>query len=158
MADELSLKMIVKPTTDAMADMAKRTDRATMWAIRETGRKIKQEARKEAPVYRGRAGAVNLRHSQFRRIQKITGYKGSVGNNVIISGLLKNSIASTRRLKREAGGAYVIKVGPRGQRTHLYAGKVEANTKAYMRPAYDRVAPMMADIHAKAWAKAMARK
>lgn len=156
MPDGLTMRMVTKPTTDAMADMAKRTDRATMWAIRETGRKIKQEGRREAPVYKGRAGRVNLRYSQFRRIQKATGYKGSISNNVIIPGLLKNSISSSRRLKREAGGAYVIKVGPRGQRIHLYAAKAEAR-KPYMRLAYDRVTPQMADIHARAWAKAMSR-
>lgn len=158
MADGFSMSMLTKPTLDAMADMSKRTDRATMWALRETGRKIKQEARRQAPVYRGKAGAVNLRFSQFRRFQKVTGYKGSISNNVVISGLLKNSISSSRRFRREAGGAYVIKVGPRGQRTHLYAAKIEANTKTYMRPAYDAVTPQMANIHAAAWAKAMAKK
>lgn len=152
------MSMLTKPTTDAMADMSKRTDRATMWALREVGRQIKREARKEAPVYKGRGGAVNMRFSQFRRFQKATGYKGSIGNNVVISGLLKNSISSSRRFKREAGGAYVIKVGPRGQRTHLYAGKIEANTKEYMRPAYDRIVPQMTAIHARAWQKAMDRK
>lgn len=152
------MSMLTKPTTDAMADMAKRTDRATMWALREVGRQIKREARREAPVYKGKAGRVNMRFSQFRRFQKASGYKGSIANTVVIPGLLKNSISSSRRLRREAGGAYVIKVGPRGQRTHLYAGKIEANTKAYMRPAYDRVTPQMTDIHAKAWARAMAKK
>jgi hypothetical protein len=155
--DGFSMSMLTKPATDAMADMAKRTDRATMWALRETGRKIKQEARKRAPVYKGRAGAVRMRYSQFRRFQKATNYKGSIANNVVISGLLKNSISSSRNFRREAGGAYVIKVGPRGQRTHLYAAKAEAR-RQYMRPAYDQVTPQMADIHARAWAKAMGAK
>lgn len=158
MADEFSLSMLIKPTTDAMTDMAKRTDRATMWALRETGRKVKQEARRQAPVYKGNAGRVNLKYSQFRKFQKATAYKGSISNNVVISGLLKNSISSSRRFRREAGGAYVIKVGPRGQRTHLYAAKIEANTKAYMRPALERVAPQMSAIHARAWQRAMEHK
>jgi hypothetical protein len=158
MPDGFSMSMLTKPTIDAMGDMAKRTDRATMWALRETGRKIKQEARRQAPVYKGKAGRVNLKHSQFRKFQKASGYKGAISNNVVISGLLKNSISSSKRFGRAPGGAYVIKVGPRGQRTHLYAAKIEANTKAYMRPAYDRVTPMMTGIHAAAWAKAMARK
>lgn len=158
MPDGFSMSMLTKPTTDAMVDMAKRTDRATMWALRETGRKIKQEARRQAPVYKGKAGRVNLRYSQFRRFQKASGYKGSINSNVVISGLLKNSISSSRRFKREAGGAYVIKVGPRGERVHLYAGKIEANTKAFMKPAYEAVTPQMTDIHARAWAKAMSRK
>jgi hypothetical protein len=152
------MSMLTKPATDAMADMAKRTDRATMWALRETGRKIKQEARRQAPMYKGKAGRVNLRYSQFRKFQKTTGYKGSINSNVVVAGLLKNSISSSKRFRREAGGSYVIKVGPRGQRTHLYAAKIEANTKAYMRPAYDAVTPQMSQIHAAAWAKAMARK
>lgn len=155
MADGFSMSMLTKPTTDAMAGMAKRTDRATMWALRETGRKIKQEARRQAPVYKGKAARVNLRHSQLRKFQKATGYKGSIGSSVVVSGLLKNSISSSKRFQRAVGGAYVIKVGPRGQRVHLYAGKIETNTKPYMKPAYDRVTPQMAAIHAAAWAKAM---
>jgi len=158
MPDGFGLHVLYEPTQKAMDDISKRTDRATMYALRETGRQIKREARREAPVYKGKAGRVNLRYSQFKRFQKTTGYKGSISNNVVIPGLLKNSISSSRRLKRVAGGAYVIKIGPRGQRTHLYAGKIEADTKAYMQPAYDRVVPKMADIHAKAWAKAMSKR
>lgn len=153
MADGFSMSMLTKPTMDAMADMAKRTDRATMWALREVGRQIKREARKRAPVYKGVRAAAT--HREMKALAK-AGMTGSTGN-VVISGLLKNSIGSSRRFKREAGGAYIIKVGPRGERTHLYAGKIEAR-QAYMRPAYDQVTPQMAAIHAKAWERAMRKK
>jgi hypothetical protein len=152
--DGFSMSMLTKPATDAMADMAKRTDRATMWALREVGRKVKQESRRRAPVYKGRRATGTYR--MMKALQK-AGAGGKLTNDVVVSGLLKNSISSSRRLKREAGGAYVIKVGPRGDRVHLYAGKQEERAR-FMRQAYDVVAPAMSDIHAKAWAKAMGKK
>lgn len=154
MADGFSMSMLTKPTLDAMADMSKRTDRATMWALRETGRQIKRESRRRAPVYKGRRATASFR--LMKNLQK-AGATGPLTNDVVVSGLLKNSISSSKRFKREAGGNYVIKVGPRGQRVHLYAGKIEAQS-AYMRPAYDIVTPAMSEIHARAWAKAMAKK
>lgn len=154
MADGFSMSILTKPTLDAMADMSKRTDRATMWALREVGRQIKRESRRRAPVYKGRRATASFR--LMRNLHK-AGARGDITNDVVVSGLLKNSISSSKRLQREAGGGYVIKVGPRGQRVHLYAGKVEARS-AYMRPAYDVVTPQMTAIHARAWEKAMAKK
>jgi hypothetical protein len=158
-ADTLAdLKVITKPFTDGVTDLKKRTDRATMWALREVGRQLKKEARKRAPVYQGRSGArVQFKnYAQFRRFQKTTGYKGSMANSVVVPGLLKNSISSSRRLKSVKTGEYSLKLGPRGQRTHLYAGKVEARA-GYMRQAYDEVAPTMGATAAAAWGKAMNR-
>jgi hypothetical protein len=152
-------KVFTKPFSDGVTDLKKRTDRATMWAVREVGRQVKREARKRAPVYRGRSGAaVQFKNfAQFRRFQKTTGYKGSIGSNVIIPGLLKNSISSSRRLKSVKTGEYSLKLGPRGQRVHLYAGKAEER-QPYMKPAYDEVTPKMGATAAAAWAKAMAKQ
>lgn len=155
MADGFGLSMVWRPTVAAMGDMSKRTDRATMWALREAGRQVKRQARRRAPVYKGTSGArAQLSHAQFRRFQKATGYKGSVSNNVIISGLLKNSISSSKRLKSIKTGEYALTVTPRGQRVHLYMKKIEA-TQPYMQPALDAVAPQVTTIHAKAWERAM---
>ena len=151
------IKVLTKPLFDAMADMEKRTDRATMWAVREVGRQMKKEAMRRAPVYKGRSGArVQLKMSQFRKFQKATKYRGSVANSVVISGLLKGSISSSRRLQSVKTGEYSLKVGPRGQRVHLYAGKAEER-QPYMRPAYDEVALKMGEVAAGAWRRAMDR-
>jgi hypothetical protein len=128
----------------------KRVDRATMWALREAGRKVKQEARRNAPVYQG---AATLTYRQFKTFQKTTGYKGSIGNDVVISGLLKNSISSSKRLKVKTG-EYSLKVGPRGQRVHLYAAKAEAR-HPYMKPGRDAADAQLKAICVKAWGKAI---
>lgn len=145
--------MITKPLLDALEDIERRTDKATMYALREIGRKFKQAAAKRAPVYKGQSGArVQMKMGQFNRFKKATGYKGSVANSVVVSGLLKGSISSSRKLKSVKTGEYSVKVGPRGQRVHLYAGKVE-DRQAYIRPAYEAVLPQMVEIHAQVWAR-----
>jgi hypothetical protein len=154
-------KVITQPFYDAVKAMEARTDRATMWALREVGRQVKKESMKRAPVYKppqgGSSGArVNLKMSQFRKFQKATKYRGSIASSVVISGLLRGSISSSRKLQSVKTGEYSLKVGPRGQRVHLYAGKAEARTP-YMRPAYDVVVPTMGKVAGDAWARAMAR-
>jgi hypothetical protein len=154
----VELKVVTQPFVDGVTDLKKRTDRATMWALREVGRQVKREAKKRAPVYRGRSGArVQFKnYAQFRRFQKTTGYKGSIANSVVVPGLLKNSISSSRRLQSVKTGEYSLKVGPRGQRTHLYAPKMEGRDR-FMRDAYGAVTPTMGATAAKAWGKAMNR-
>lgn len=154
-------KVLVQPFIDGVNGMQQRTDRATMWAVREVARQVKREAMRQAPVYNPQKGVssgarVNLKMSQFRKFQKATKYRGSIANSVIISGLLKGSISSSRRLTSVKTGEYSVKVGPRGQRVHLYAPKAEAK-KPYMRPAYNEITPRMGEIAAGAWGKAMQR-
>ena len=158
MADSADFSVLTKPFMDGIEDMKKRTDRATMWAVREVGRQLKKEARARAPVYKGRSGArVQFKNAaQFRRFQKATGYRGSIAGSVVVPGLLKNSISSSRRLVSIRTGEYSLKLGPRGERVHLYAGKVEAK-QPYMKPAYDNVSAKMGTIAAGAWGKAMNR-
>lgn len=159
MADNLAdFKVLAQPFIDGVKNMQARTDRATMWAVREVGRQVKKEAMRRAPVYKGQSGArVQMKMSQFRKFQKATKYRGSVANSVVVSGLLKGSISASRRLQSVKTGEYSEKVGPRGQRVHLYAGKAEAR-QPYMKPAYDEIVPKMGAIAAGAWAKAMDRK
>lgn len=167
MAEFTDLKVITKPFMDGVTDMQKRTDRATMWAVREAGRVVKRQARKRAPVYNSykfnrATGNIDknvgtLTMAQLNKFKRATGYKGSISNNLVISGLLKGSISGSRRLKSVKTGEYSLKVGPRGQRVHLYSGKAE-DRYHYMREGYAAAAPALAESAAKGWARAMAKK
>jgi hypothetical protein len=72
------------------------------------------------------------------------------------TGAYKKGIRSSRKFDRPNGNAYGLKVGPRGDRVHLYAGKVEAKLSP-MAKAYAEVAPKAKSIHEAAMAKALAR-
>lgn len=150
MADSFAVRVIAQPMFDAVADHKKRVDRASMWAIRETGRLVKSTAKRQTPVYRA-AGVTKI--SAIRKTKKAG---GDVSYDQVISGLLRSSIASARRLTPQLGGGYSVKVGPRGGRVHLYAAKIEAQA-AYMRAGHVAAVGRMGEIHAKAWAKAMSR-
>lgn len=143
MADHLSMRMVTAPLTHDMRAMTKRTDRATMWALREVGRRVKREARKNAPVYQGPA--------RTAKVNTASGYGKSVE---IVPGLLKNSIKSSRRLKQRRPHEYSIAVGPRGGHVHLYAAKQEARTP-FMKPAYEAAVRDARELHEKAWNRAM---
>ena len=82
------------------------TDRATMWALRETGRAVMAAARNRAPVYSG-------------------------DDPRPVRGALRSSIKSSRTITRAAGG-YELHVTPTGTVTGknrgvpLYRNKMEA--------------------------------
>lgn len=103
------------------------TNRATMYAVRAAGRKVRQVAARSAPVYRGTRADIP-------------------------KGRLKKSIRSDRRLKGGAG-TYSVRVGPRGFPASAYAGKQEQR-HPFMQPAYETVAPQLREIAEAAWAKA----
>jgi hypothetical protein len=42
-----------------------------------------------------------------------------------VRGLLRASIGPSKNVKVLGGGEFSLKVGPRGERTHLYGGKIE---------------------------------
>jgi hypothetical protein len=50
---------------------------------------------------------------------------GKGAYDVPVPGLLKASITPAKNLKRLGPSVYALKVGPRGQRAHLYAQKAE---------------------------------
>lgn len=161
MADSFDFKMFSKPVTDAIKDIERRTDRASMWALRETGRKTKQAAKRLAPVYQGQRGnMIHIRTVKKMRkagmIDKATGLVQGENANTVIPGLLKDSISTSRRLKK-IGETYVLRVAPWGPRVAKYSRKAEER-KPFMAPAYDAVAPQMVEIHAKAWARANERR
>lgn len=130
MGERFSVEVHAQACVKEMHAIDKRVDRGTMWALRETGRLLGRRARAAAPVYRGQAVGVE-------------------------SGLLKRSIKSSRRIKK-FDRTQSLKVGPRGERVHLYAQKAEQQT-GFMRKAYAEVAPAMAEIHARSWRKSMER-
>lgn len=114
-------------------------DRATMWTLREAGRKARQRAAKAAPVYQGR---VRDRWVKGQRV------------GPILPRDLKRSIRSARRLKRIPGG-YSLTVAPRGVPT-VYASRQEARTP-FMAPALTAVEAEMPLIAARAWERSLRR-
>lgn len=153
------------PTRKAMVDIDRRVDRATMYALRACGRKVKQEARRRAPVYKGTRSTMALKDVKAaRKAGRVAshareGRKVSAANlvegNAVVPGLLKDSISSSKRFKKDASG-YRLGIAPRGPRVHLYSGKAEARAP-YMKPGWEAAISVMSDIHAKAWEKAMSR-
>jgi hypothetical protein len=112
----------------ALKQIAKSTDRATMYATRQGGRVAKQAARRKAPVYHGRRADVP-------------------------PGRLKNAIASSKRLQSPEPGTYKVTVAPRGYPAAAYARQQEDRTP-YMQPALDAAISAMPTVAAKAWERA----
>lgn len=124
MADGFDFSMVTKPLVDALAERNRVMERAAMWAIRETGRAVRAAAKAEAPVYKG---------GMSQRAYKRGGGRAGVGVSAPVSGLLRSSIKSSRMIGGH--GVFRLTVGPRGDRVHLYAGKIEAD-KPYMEAGY----------------------
>ena len=129
MADRIWAAIHADQTVKDFRKIQRQTDRATQQALRAVGRLVKQDARRHAPVYQGERSDV-------------------------VPGLLKNSIKSSRRIKRLGGGVFSITVGPRGYLPHLYAGKQEERTP-YMKPAERSAVSQAREIHEKAWGRVM---
>ena len=119
-------------------DINRHTERATMYAVREAGRRTKQVAKREAPVLGDKSAATRRQHAA-----------GEAGNRPV-RGLLRASIHSSRRLTRTGAGGFAVRVAPRGDRVHLYSQRIEA-LYGYMRKAHETVAPELAEIARKAW-------
>lgn len=135
--DSFAARIIIDEWKAASADMRRISDRAVMWALRDTARQAGRAAKKVAPVYRGRPRKVKV---DGKRID-------------VVPGEYKNSIKSSKRLTKTLGG-YSLKVGPRGGHVHLYAGKVERKYKP-MQTGYDAVKPLAAGIQEAAMARAL---
>ena len=89
--DGISFSLFTKPFTDMTVEANKVTDKATMFALRSTGRFIQRAAKAKAPVY----------HGPDPRAQAE-------------SGNLKKSIRNSKRLVKLGTGSYSMKVGPFG--------------------------------------------
>jgi hypothetical protein len=90
MATGISFTMITAPFTEATAGLAKAADKATMKALRSTGRGLQRAAKANAPVYHG---------TDPRAVAE--------------SGNLKKSIRNAKRITQH-GFTYELKVGPWG--------------------------------------------
>lgn len=139
MVDGFTFRVVTEPFQASMRQLDRDTDRATMWALRAVGRKVKREGRKRAPVYRGSRKTVSV---------------GGGKHIPLVPGLLRASISSSRRLQRVGPGAYMLRVGPRGGHVHLYAAKQEKRAP-FMEPAYEVAVSNMVALHAAAWERAM---
>ena len=84
---------ITKPFQDAMREVDRVTDKATLYALRATGRKVVSAARKKAPVYT----------------------EGLDPRAAAESGNLKKSISNARTIQHLGTGDYAMKVGPFGR-------------------------------------------
>jgi hypothetical protein len=121
MADGISFKVFTEPFMDAIAERERRMPRAAMWAVRQAGREVRAEARRVAPVLKGTG---TLSHAKLQRYRR-AGFNVAAAYNQPVPGLLRASIRASRNVKRIGPGAVSLTVGPRGQRVHLYAKKME---------------------------------
>jgi hypothetical protein len=93
MADGLSISMLTGPFNDSMDEWNHAADKATMYALRATGRYIGRAAKAKAPVYNGTDPRAQAE-----------------------SGNLKKSIKNAKRLIKLGPSDYSLKVGPFGSK------------------------------------------
>lgn len=144
MADSLNLRVHADDLQKDLKRLDKQTERATMWGLREVSRRFRAEAKRRAPVYKGK--------DAVKRAKK--GEKVDHANNRPVSGLLKASISGSKQLKKHGRGEYSLVSGPRGLRVHLYAAKAEAK-HGFIRGAYDATMPEASALMGKGWERAM---
>lgn len=113
MAETISFRMLTGPFNTFLADRERRMNRASMWAVREAGRRARKAAAAQAPVLQDKSAPT------VRQVKR-----GHATTDKPVAGLLKASIKASKAMKLEPGTAS-IKVGPRGPRVHLYAEKQE---------------------------------
>jgi hypothetical protein len=157
MTDEISFKMSPGLFHQGIKDREARMRRAAMWAVRSTGRVVRTEARRRAPVLADPTGTYAKAGAYRRafRARKAGAVGPIAGEGGPIVGLLRQSIAPSKHFRKGSGllsDSYSIKVGPRGPRVHLYAAKIE-ELEPYMEAGRDAGQAAAAGI----WAEAAAR-
>lgn len=100
MGEAFEWDFITKGFTEHNLELTKATDKATLYALRATGRFIGRVAKKESPVYPGK---LNMSNGTDPRAQAE-------------SGNLKKSITNSRRVTKIGTGDYSMKVGPFGRK------------------------------------------
>jgi hypothetical protein len=136
-AATFAIRVETKALLRDLAAVDRAVDRATMWTVREAGRKVKSAARRKAPVYKGPPRTVNAGGTPVP----------------LVPGALKSSIASSKRLRRD-GAAVSVKVGPRGGLVHLYAPAQEARY-GFMAAGLAAATAAAATAAEKAWGRAV---
>lgn len=122
MPDGISFSLITKPFKDMTVEANRVTDKATMFALRQTGRDAGKVARSKLTPGAGV-------------------YSGTDPRAQAESGQLRKSIKNSKRLTRTGVGSYSMKVGPFGTKkagssvtrsasgalrgVQLYRGKIE---------------------------------
>jgi len=94
MGEMVDFHLITDRFTAAMDEMNRVTDKATLYALRATGRKVVSAAKKKAPVYT----------------------EGLDPRAAAESGNLKKSISNSRTIQHLGTGDYSMKVGPFGRK------------------------------------------
>jgi hypothetical protein len=122
-ADGIDFRMVTAPFTRFVDDRSRRMDRAAMWAVRQAGREVKKEARRAAPVLKDK-NLVGVRQIR-KQIRAGASAKEAYNTGRPIPGLLRDSIRSSRHLKKVGRHEYRLTVGPRSPRSILYAAKIE---------------------------------
>jgi len=143
-----SVRVQTRELEKAFTDIERSTRRATMWAVREAGRKTKQEAKRGAPVLTAAGDARGISRKQHAATAR------GDRTNAPVRGLLRASIGSSKRLREHGPDGFSVRVAPRGDRVHLYSGQAEAR-HGFMRKAYQSVAPQMHEIATRAYTRAM---
>ena len=92
MGDFGNIDWLTKPFTDAMREMDRVTDKATLYGLRAVGRKGASAARSAAPVYRGDDPRAKAE-----------------------AGSLRKSISNSRAIVHVGTGDYSMKMGPFGR-------------------------------------------
>ena len=113
MADGIQIRWFLEPWNEMMAEIGPATDRATMYALRAVGRRVRAVARSQAPVYNGTDPRARAER-----------------------GNLKKSIRSSRRLTHVSADTYqmaVMPVGSKKQGTSVVRYDAGANTIGYAR-------------------------
>lgn len=144
----VSVRVRTRELDRAFTEIERATRRATMWSVREGGRKTKQEAKRAAPVLTAAADARGISRKQHAATPR------GERTNAPVRGLLRASIGSSRRLYEHGPDGFSVRVAPRGDRVRLYSGQAEAK-HGYMRKAYEVVAGQMHEIATRAYARAM---
>lgn len=122
MADGISYRMITDKFDFGIRQRQQRMPRAAMWAVREAARIGRRAAQSAAPVLKDPS---TLSHAKLQRYRR-AGFNTAAAYNRPVPGLLRASIRSAKNVKRLGDSEVSVKFGPRGPRTHLYAGKIEA--------------------------------
>ena len=132
----VSFTMDVQPFTDLKEHMEEVAERATMYALRETGRKIIEVAAPSAPVYEQTVTKATDKRKSYTYV-----------DSRVEPGLLRRSIHNAWNIKHSVED-YSLKVGVMGQVTGekghgkrgavLYA-KQEERKHGFMRRAIDAV-------------------
>jgi hypothetical protein len=149
MADGISFKMITESFDFGIKDRQARMPRAAMWAVREAGRTVKKVERAKAPVLKGGGPSAKT----LGRLNRRAGFTvGKGAYDAPVPGLLKASITPSKNLRQLGVSSYSLKVGPRGQRVHLYAQKAEKK-HGFVQAGEDAAAAALKAVSEQAFAK-----